>query len=84
MPRHPVAAQPAVAADRFAREIVGFLTVCAALAAAERQPVRPSPFKRVTVPRSAMLYYCSDEPTPENNDNERHHFTTMALDCSLD
>jgi hypothetical protein len=33
------AAQPAVAADRFAREIVHILAVCAALAAAERQPV---------------------------------------------
>ena len=32
-------AQPAVPADRCAPEIVAFLAVCAALAAAERQPV---------------------------------------------
>src|SRR4051812_34320687 len=37
---HTDVAQPAVAADRFAPEIGGILTVCAALAAAERQPVR--------------------------------------------
>ena len=34
-----IAAQPAVAADRCAREIVAILTDCAARAAAERQPV---------------------------------------------
>src|SRR3982751_6193877 len=44
-------AEHAVAADRFAHKIVGFLAVCAALAAAERQPVgppalNPLPFKR--------------------------------------
>jgi hypothetical protein len=35
------ATQPAVAADRFAHEIVRFLAVCAALAAAERHSVGP-------------------------------------------
>ena len=52
-PRNPIvsdqSAEHAVAADRFAREIVGFLTVCAALAAAERQSVR-HPWQRDSLP----------------------------------
>jgi hypothetical protein len=39
---HPLAAQPGIAADRFAREIVRFLKARpSALAAAECQPVGP-------------------------------------------
>ncbi len=37
--RHAPAAQPAVPADRCAPEILAILAICAALAAAERQPV---------------------------------------------
>jgi len=50
-------AQPAVPADRCAREIGGFLKArCGALAAAERQPVGPQP-ARCT--RNAQVLFCS-------------------------
>lgn len=33
--------------------------------------VRPSPFKRIIMLRSAMLYYRPNEPTPENTDSDQ-------------
>jgi hypothetical protein len=56
----PKAAQPAVAADRFAREIVRFLKVIgSALAAAERHSVR----RAINACACSILVLCSRRPT---------------------
>ena len=55
---YPAAAEHAVAADRFAREIVGFLTPFGgALAAAERQSVGPATIEAVSFECQRTLIY---------------------------